>query len=404
MSSSRRCLIGRPGEVVSKDDLFAQVWKDVNVTDDALLQVVSALRKALGEALPYFERSIELEPAFPFGYMALGGYWRAKGDLQAAAEAYRKALSLSPQNPLLRRNLGILLAQMGQTEESLELLEEVIEFRADEPGRYGDVGEVYWDALGRADLAVPWYRLAVEQNPPSARLRALFALVWLDLDDEAEAERWLAAASDIDADNPWAQVGRLSLAMYHGDYAGNASFARRLASEMPYRGYLGQLDRPYEEYTPLGYFNLLAQRPTDALLFPQRMFPGLLGEDPVIDVFNVNAAIDLAAVLLRTGDDGGAELLLQRCLAFIEAQSDELRRSRYREEPAEIYALQGRVPEAIAAFRTAIDNGWRRGWWRARHKPHYAILREQPEFQAMLEDLAAEARSRRLALQEAARQ
>lgn len=358
----------------------------------------------LEEALAYFEKSIELEPAFPFGYMALGGYWRAKGDLQAAAEAYRKALSLSPENPLLRRNLGNLLAQMGQTDEALELLEQVIEFRADEPGRYGDVGEVYWDALGRADLAVPWYELAVAQDPPSARLRALYALVWLDLDDDATAERWASAASSVSPNNPWAQISRLNLSMYRGEYDGSAPFARSLAGEVRYRGYLGRLDRPYEEFTPLGYFGLLVGRPADALVFPQRAHPELLEGDPVIDVFNVNAAIDLAADLLQTGDDGRAEQLLQRALEFIEAQPEDLRRARYREEPAEIYALQGRVDEALAAFRAAIDDGWRRGWWRARHKPHYATLRARPEFQAMLEDLTAEARSRRLALQGAGQQ
>ncbi len=354
------------------------------------------------EALAYFEKSIELEPSFSFGYMALGGYWRAKGDLEAAVEAYRKALSLSPENPLLRRNLGNLLAQLGQTDESLELLEQMLAVRADEGGRYGDIGEVYWDALGRADRAVPWYERAVEESPGSARLRALFALVWLDLDDEEQAARWVAAANDIDPDNRWTQIGRLNLAMYRRDYTDNAPFARRIAADMPYWGYLGQLDRPYEEYTPLGYFNLLAQRASEALIFPQRVYPRLLDDDPVIDVFNINAAIDLAAILLQTGDDGRAELLLERSQEFIASQSEDVRRTRYREEPAEIYALQGRVPEALAALRAAIDDGWRRGWWRAREKPHYTLLRQEPEFQAMLDELADEARSRRLGLAQSA--
>jgi len=215
------------------------------------------------------------------------------------------------------------------------------------------------------------------------------------------ASCWVAAATDIEPSDRWTQIGRLNLSMYRGEYTETAPFARRIAGEMPYWGYLGQLDRPYEEYSPLGYFSLLTSRPSDALVFPRRVYPGLLDEDPVINTFNVNAAIDLAAGYLQTGDDGRAERLLQRAQSFIESQPEELRRSRYREEPAEIYALQGKVPEALGALRAAIDNGWRRGWWRARYKPHYAALRGEPEFRAMLDELTAEAEIRRRALDDA---
>jgi DNA-binding winged helix-turn-helix (wHTH) protein/TolB-like protein/Flp pilus assembly protein TadD len=43
-------LAARPGEVVSRDTLLAEVWRGVIVGDDALTQVVIKLRKALGEA------------------------------------------------------------------------------------------------------------------------------------------------------------------------------------------------------------------------------------------------------------------------------------------------------------------------------------------------------------------
>ena len=42
-------LAGRPGEVVSRDDLLAAVWPGVVVGDNALTQVVIKLRKALGD-------------------------------------------------------------------------------------------------------------------------------------------------------------------------------------------------------------------------------------------------------------------------------------------------------------------------------------------------------------------
>jgi DNA-binding winged helix-turn-helix (wHTH) protein/TolB-like protein/Flp pilus assembly protein TadD len=43
-------LAGQPGRLLTKDELMAAVWPDVIVTDDSLVQCVSELRAALGEA------------------------------------------------------------------------------------------------------------------------------------------------------------------------------------------------------------------------------------------------------------------------------------------------------------------------------------------------------------------
>ena len=45
-----RHLVERPGALVSKEELFERVWPHVAVTDNALTQVVSDLRQALGDA------------------------------------------------------------------------------------------------------------------------------------------------------------------------------------------------------------------------------------------------------------------------------------------------------------------------------------------------------------------
>jgi TolB-like protein/DNA-binding winged helix-turn-helix (wHTH) protein/cytochrome c-type biogenesis protein CcmH/NrfG len=45
-----RCLIENAGRLVSKDELISVVWKDSSVTDDALVQSVGELRRALGDA------------------------------------------------------------------------------------------------------------------------------------------------------------------------------------------------------------------------------------------------------------------------------------------------------------------------------------------------------------------
>jgi TolB-like protein/DNA-binding winged helix-turn-helix (wHTH) protein len=51
-------LVEHSGRLVSKDELFAAVWPDLAVTDDALVQGISELRRALGDDGPRLIRTI----------------------------------------------------------------------------------------------------------------------------------------------------------------------------------------------------------------------------------------------------------------------------------------------------------------------------------------------------------
>lgn len=44
-----QCLARRPGELVSKDELVHEAWKDVAVSDGAIVRAIVVLRKALGD-------------------------------------------------------------------------------------------------------------------------------------------------------------------------------------------------------------------------------------------------------------------------------------------------------------------------------------------------------------------
>lgn len=45
-----RYLVDHPGRIVTKDELFAAIWRDVSVTDDSLVQCIKEIRRALDDS------------------------------------------------------------------------------------------------------------------------------------------------------------------------------------------------------------------------------------------------------------------------------------------------------------------------------------------------------------------
>src|SRR5215831_7103148 len=60
---------GRPGLLFTKDDILKALWPDVAVTDNALTQVVSELRQALGDD-PARPRYVETVPRRGYRFVA----------------------------------------------------------------------------------------------------------------------------------------------------------------------------------------------------------------------------------------------------------------------------------------------------------------------------------------------
>jgi DNA-binding winged helix-turn-helix (wHTH) protein/TolB-like protein len=100
-------LARRPGMVVSRDTLFAEVWGDLHVTDDSLTQCIGDIRKALGDdrreilqTVP--RRGFRLVANPPRTAPAAGRRWRLPallGTLVVALAAGLLALRAAPTRP-----------------------------------------------------------------------------------------------------------------------------------------------------------------------------------------------------------------------------------------------------------------------------------------------------------------
>jgi DNA-binding winged helix-turn-helix (wHTH) protein len=112
-----RHLIENSGRLVSKEDLFAAVWQNLAVTDDALVQSIGELRRALGDdgarlikTVPRrgyrFEADVSvIAPAGPS--MVDGTPATSREDAQSPASAIRIHSSTSSATALTGRRGGL---------------------------------------------------------------------------------------------------------------------------------------------------------------------------------------------------------------------------------------------------------------------------------------------------------
>jgi hypothetical protein len=112
--------------------------------------------------------------------------------------------------------------------------------------------------------------------------------------------------------------------------------------------------------------------------------------DPTVDGSNLLAAIDLALVSSKAGDQGHADLLLNRSLGHIQTRPRLVLHS-YQIPDVQIYALRGDKQKALSALQQAIDEGWRVSWrYSLEHDSTLESLHDEPEFQAMVAEIEAD--------------
>jgi hypothetical protein len=83
------------------------------------------------EAEVHYRRAIQLSPKQPLAYNNLGWVRQMQGDSDEALANYKEALRFEPSLRIARRNLALLLIQLGRREESFELWHEELRTSAE---------------------------------------------------------------------------------------------------------------------------------------------------------------------------------------------------------------------------------------------------------------------------------
>lgn len=325
-----------------------------------------------------YQRALELNPNYATAYHWYGILLRALDRPEEALALHLRAIELDPLSAVLMVNIADDLRALGRFEESLRWLEDAVEI---DPSFSGSIGFHHRTVSGRFDEAVIWYARAMALDPDDPDYPAWLGILFLNLGDPDEAGYWIARSIELAPENFLPNHAMQLLHVYRGEEA-VFDYARRYPAGSPASNVYLFLLRNHE---------LSAGRYAKARALYEESFPELLGEDdPKVGRANWEAAIDVSLILLKSGEQKRANLLLNRSFEFIQTLP-RLGDSGYGWADIEIYAMRGEKRKALTALRQAIDEGWRPSWWYfLKHDPNMESLYGEPEFQAMVAEIESD--------------
>jgi TolB-like protein/DNA-binding winged helix-turn-helix (wHTH) protein len=349
--------------------------------------VRGALRAAQSrtrDGLVDLERAISLNPSDMGAFAALGRIQLVAGQPRQALQNYDRAAALDPLNATLQVQRCTANEDLAQYDQAARACERA---RLLQPGSAAAADGSAWlaESRGWIDEALRWNAAALRAEPDND-----FDLYWtrstlllsLDLAPLARAavERGRGAVRDDElADAALVRViycegGQEALRKHldavHLDQSSRsvvlmeAAYAHLLLGDAPAAKTLiaRALDSPDRE---AGY----AELPWYAR-----------GERAT----GTSYRVDLATAELSLGERAAGERHLNDVLVMLNQMiAAGVERNATYELRAKIYALEGRVDDAMRDLSKAEQLGWRRAWW-ATHEPYFTSLRPRSDFQSLI--------------------
>jgi TolB-like protein len=369
------------------------------------------LEDALAVADSALESALQLDDELGAAYASIGLSQVQQGNISAAAEAFQRAIKLAPNDamayhwygdmlltrsarpeealPLLQRareldplspivnvTLGEVLETVGEFDEALAQYRKAMEIEPDYPGAYYLIGMQYRTVFGKLDEAIRWHRR--EASIASARETSIFGWNYLDLGDDARAERWIDRANRANPNGFLPRSIKVFLHRYRGEEAEALRLARRLMDTWP--------GNNTSLVTLVTY-----GRDQEVLRELAPLYPELsCNSEITVTRLNLSQAINISLAVERTGDGECANRMLNAALK--QTRRMPRRGSRgFGIADVEILARKGEIKQALYALRQAIDKGFRQTWWaQGEGSPHMTSLLENEDFKKMMNEIRSD--------------
>jgi TolB-like protein/Flp pilus assembly protein TadD len=359
---------------------------ELSETQTALAAILEVKRDYAG-AMEAIERALDLDPNSAYARFRYADVLHETGHIEQSLLEWEKAVQLDPLSPIINDAYAWTLAEVGRFDESLARYRRVDEIDPQYPGTAVSIGTIYGLAYGRLDLANLWYRKALGLDPGNPWLATILGLVFLELDDDETAGYWIDRALRQAPEHPWANGAMMMLQSYRGDPEQIRNYAEKVSNVDPQWRLATALSHGHVPDLREGNYKSALDRYASG-------FPELFQSVPDINAVNYRPAIDIAGLLILTGEDDRAAEMLAACQRRI-AETIRVGFHGFWVSDVQILALLGRTDEALAALRQAVDQGWRTDWRYFFYvDPNFDSIRGEQVFQAILreveDDMAAQ--------------
>jgi TolB-like protein/Tfp pilus assembly protein PilF len=332
---------------------------------------IAETRMQYDRAEKMYRRAIELNPNYATAHQWFANVLVIQNRLDESLAHLQTAANLDPLSGIIQNALGQTFEAAGRFEEAEHRYQKAIEVDPDMASPYVSLGNLFGLAHGRVDLAIPYLEKAAALDPGCPTCLASLAEAYRLIGDRRQALLWLERARTAGPDDDAVHAVAAMFAYEAGDHtAGHAHAVKAAANPL--------LMNPLR-IDDLGNGKVAAARARYADAYPE-----LLADNPTVNLANLNAAIDLALVLQRTGERARASDLLDSCEEAI-SHIPRMGTFGYGLSDVAIYALRGDKAQALVKLREARKAGWPIPYQRD-FDPNFEFIRDDPEFKAIFAD------------------
>jgi len=342
-------------------------------------------RYELGGVEDVFEKARQLEPANIDIVVMYGEYLRKTYKNEQALPLYEMARELDPVSIPILAGLARIYEDRRETDKALELYARIREIDPSNLVGYGPASGIYM-LTGDMVQATRLLFKAWAIDPEDTDLSNFIAFSYIDFSNYISADRWLTWTEKTQKPNPMTSAGLARLNIYQGDVEAAMVYARQALTD----GLPARWGSQYALIRTVLIWALETDQVGPALEIIKQEHPEFFTKDPQIDIENVIQATDTAHLLQLENSHNEAEKLLHAVIAYYE-RPDAIISYFLETGKAQALALLGQKQAALTELRQQVDQGWRQLWrWKTEFNPNFDSLRNEPEYQAIVEILRAD--------------
>jgi len=332
---------------------------------------------SMEEAEAHFKTALELNPNHASAYMWFASMRGTQRRFNEAIDLYHESLRVDPLGKIPYANLPGTYAYLGQNDTALDLYVKAVEIHSDWPTAYQNLS-MHLHGLGRLDEAVAWGLRSQElSTDPLGGAQIAFPYI-----EFGEFDKVLGAFSGVTPGHPMYAYGLSMEKAMRLDFIGAAETTENaMDAENPRQFVLNMI----------AGFSMLGGDFEKAREYAELANPEFAADaDPAAEADSVANLVRYAFILQNLGEGERADTLLDAALPVVRTLP-RMGLTGHGIRDVQILALQRRTFEALAAFREAIDEGFRgtviSNGWPLSLDPYLDSLRNEPEFRAMVREL-----------------